>query len=68
MCEFTMKVSLGDDGRINIDTINEGFGALEIIGFLEAKKGDIINQLNDASKYSRKVRDKNGNEIEITDV
>lgn len=68
MCEFTMRVSSGDDGRLSIDTVNEGFNAIEIIGFLEAKKSDIINQINDASKYSRKVIDKNGNEVEITDV
>lgn len=50
MKKFTMVVTV-DDETVQIDGENHGFSALEIVGFLEAKKQDILNQMNHPEKF-----------------
>ena len=50
MKKFTMVVTV-DDETVQIDGENHGFNALEIVGFLEAKKQDILNQMNHPEKF-----------------
>jgi len=51
MKKFTMIVTV-DDKTVNINGENHGFNAMEIVGFLEAKKQDILNQMNNPKKYT----------------
>ena len=51
MKKFTMIVT-DDNNTVNINGENHGFNAMEIVGFLEAKKQDILNQLNQPEKYT----------------
>ena len=51
MKKFTMIVT-DDDGTISIDGENHGFNAMEIIGILETKKQDILDQMNHPEKYT----------------
>lgn len=47
-------------------TNNDGFDAVEIIGMLDMKKTDILNQINEYTKFERTVVDKDGNRIDIS--
>lgn len=43
-----------DNSNATVHTENDGFNALEILGFLEMKQQDILNQLNQPAKFVRK--------------
>lgn len=48
MRKFKLMVTQEDiNGRITMEGCNEGFTASEIIGFLEIKKQDFIDQVTD---------------------
>lgn len=47
MRKFKLMMTQDDDGRITMEGCNEGFTASEIIGFLEIKKQDFIDQVTD---------------------
>lgn len=47
MRKFKLVMTQDDNGCITMEGCNEGFTASEIIGFLEIKKQDFINQMTD---------------------
>lgn len=53
------------DGQGLIDCENDGFTALEILGILEAKRSDIIDQMKHPAEFKRYTIDKNGRKSEI---
>ena len=68
MKKFVMTVT--DDGvNILIDGENTGFSAFELVGILDAKKQDILDQMNRPEKYKH-VRKLNvdGEQLSIEEV
>lgn len=66
--KFEMTVVADDDG-ISINGENHGFTALEIVGFLEAKKQDILNQLYCPEKFKlTRTTEVDGEQIAIEEV
>ena len=68
MKKFVMTVT--DDGvNILIDGENTGFSAIELVGILDAKKQDILDQMNHPEKYKH-VRKLNvdGEQLSIEEV
>ena len=68
MKKFVMTVT--DDGvNILIDGENTGFSAIELVGILDAKKQDILDQMNHPEKYKhvRKIN-VDGEQISIDEV
>lgn len=63
MKEFILHIT-SDEKMINFDTQNIGFNAFELIGMLETKKNDIIEQCNQQARFSRTVI-QDGKEIKI---
>lgn len=65
--KFEMVVSLTEDGKFETTVNNDGFNALEIIGFLEMKKQDVLDQINHPEnfKYTRTFTNENGEKIAI---
>ena len=68
MKKFTMEVTMDLDGSIEVSGENNGFNAFELIAFLELKKQDIIDQVNNKDKfeYKRSYIDESGEKIEVT--
>lgn len=55
---YSLEVILDEAGDVQMNSENEGFSAFDIIGILEHKKQDILNQLSGRIKpdiVSRKV-------------
>ena len=48
--KFELTITETDEG-ITITGDNNGFNAIELIGILEAKKQDIVEQLNHPEKF-----------------
>ena len=68
MKKFVMTVT--DDGvNILIDGENTGFSAIELVGILDAKKQDILDQMNHPEKYKhvRKIN-VDGEQLSIDEV
>ena len=68
MKKFVMTVT--DDGvNILIDGENTGFSAIELVGILDAKKQDILDQMNHPEKYKhvRKIN-VDGEQLSIEEV
>lgn len=66
--KFEMSVTLNDDNsQFEIIVNNGGFNAIEIIGFLEMKKQDILDQINHPEnfKYTRTYTNEKGEKIAI---
>ena len=63
MKRFTMTITDEND-KFNINTRNEGFNALEIIGALKMKINDIMCQIEHPSKFER-ILVENGQECII---
>lgn len=61
--KFTMTAT-ETNGNLEIEFDNDGFNAFEIIGMLEHKQNDIIEQLNKPCEFKRYYIDENGNRIE----
>lgn len=59
------KIEVFDKGeKVTIQAYNDGFNTLELIGLLESKKQDVLNQLKNQSEFERTVK-KDGTEYEI---
>lgn len=52
--KFTLILTEKEHGDSTISTENDGFNALEILGFLEMKQQDILEQLRHPTKFVRK--------------
>lgn len=63
--QFTLTVA-EENGQLSIDGDNKGFNALELIGLLALKLGDIIDQVNEPTKFTRTATDGDST-FEITD-
>jgi len=54
--------------RLNISGTNEGFSGYELVGILECKKQDIIDQITGRAKFNRIYKNPDGSTIEIEKV
>lgn len=54
---FTLILTEDDNGDSTVNTENDGYNALELLGFLEMKQQDILEQLNHPAKFVRKFAD-----------
>lgn len=67
--KFELILTQNEDGTINVGGNNNGFNALELVGFLEMKKQDILDQINRPEKFKHKrTVVKDGEEIAIEEV
>ena len=68
MKKFVMTVT--DNGvNILIDGENTGFSAIELVGILDAKKQDILDQMNHPEKYKHtRILNKDDDQISIEEV
>ena len=66
MAEFKLIVT-SENNRLTFKATNNGFNAIELVGILESKKLDILNQINDIHKFKRTVVDEDGNKIDISE-
>lgn len=69
--KYTMIVEATENSELNIRGENEGFNAFEILGFLDFKRQDVLDQINDVMRekahFKRTI--KRGDEImEIEEV
>lgn len=56
MAKFIMMATI-EDGKLHIETENQGFTGLEIIGLFESKKEDILRQMKHPAEFKRIVDD-----------
>lgn len=63
--EFIVEVN--PNGEISMEATNDGFSAPEIIGLLELKKMDIVEQCFNPQKFihRRRYKDTNGEWVEV---
>lgn len=68
MKKFVMTVT--DNGvNILIDGENTGFSAFELVGILDAKKQDILDQMNHPEKYKHtRILNKDDDQISIEEI
>lgn len=64
--QFTV-IFTEEGGRLTTEGNNEGFNALEIAGLLSLKLGDIIDQVNKNTEFSRTFKNPDGSVVEIED-
>ena len=64
--KFILTLTEDDNGDATVHTENDGYNALELLGFLEMKQQDILEQLNHPAKFVRKFPDDSVKE-EVTD-
>jgi hypothetical protein len=55
--KFILTLTEDDNGDATVHTENDGYNALELLGFLEMKQQDILEQLNHPAKFVRKFTD-----------
>ena len=66
-CELIMTQN--EDGTISVDGNNDGFNALELVGFLEMKKQDILEQINHPEKFKHtRTLVKDGEQFKVEEV
>ena len=67
MKKLEIKVKMNIHGEITMEATNEGFSAHEIIGLLELKKMDIVEQLVNPQNFihRRRFKDEDGELVEI---
>ena len=67
MKKLEIKVEMNIHGEITMDATNEGFSAHEIIGLLELKKMDIVEQIINPQKFihRKRFKDKDGEWTEV---
>lgn len=56
MRKFNLTVTEETDGNFTIKTLNDGFNSAELIGFLECKKNDILDQIRFPEKFIKHQR------------
>lgn len=66
MKTYILTITEEDEGKINTSSINEGFCATELIGFLELKKQDLLNQMMYPSRFDHILKE-DDRTIEIKD-
>ena len=49
-----------ENNELTVDSVNDGFTAIEAIGLLEYKKADILAQIQGPDNFSRKCVNKEG--------
>lgn len=49
-----------ENNELSVDSVNDGFTAIEVLGLLEYKKADIIAQIQGPDNFSRKCVNKEG--------
>lgn len=54
--------------KLNISGTNEGFSGFELVGILECKKQDIIDQMTSRAKFNRTYKNPDGSTIEVEKV
>ena len=64
MKKFSLTVTQDGD-RVTIDCTNDGFYPLEIVGLLEWRKQDLMEQIQHPERYTRTVKTEDGREIAI---
>lgn len=64
MKKFEFIVTVDDAHLINVSTVNEGFNAVELLGLIELKKNDILDQMYNQTEFKR-VSKVNGEEFDI---
>ena len=57
MRKFTLTLTENENGDSTVSTENDGFNALELLGFLEMKQQDILEQLRHPTKFVRRLPD-----------
>lgn len=67
MKRLEIKVEVSNEGVITMETTNDGFTAPEIIGLLELKKMDIVEQCVNPQKFihRRRYKDEDGEWVEV---
>ena len=67
MKKLEIKVEMNIRGEITMEVTNEGFTAVELIGLLELKKMDIVEQCVNPQNFihRRKFKDKDGEWVEV---
>lgn len=54
-----------EDNELSVNSVNDGFTAIEVLGLLEYKKADIIAQIQGPDNFSRKCVNKEGQLLDI---
>lgn len=49
-----------ENNELSVNSVNDGFTAIEVLGLLEYKKADIIAQIQGPDNFSRKCVNKEG--------
>ena len=57
MKKFTLTLTEKENGDSTVITKNDGFTGLELLGFLEMKQQDILEQIRHPAKFVRKTAD-----------
>lgn len=67
MKKLEIKVEMNIHGEITMEATNEGFSAPEIIGLLELKKMDVVEQLINPQNFihRRRFKDEDGEWAEV---
>jgi len=67
MKRLEIKVEVNNKGEITMETTNDGFTAPELIGLLELKKMDIVEQCVNPQNFihRRRYRDPDGEWTEV---
>lgn len=65
MKKFVLTFTVGDDGMLRCTGENNGFTALELLGMLETKKTDIVDQMMHSELFKRYAVDSDGVRKEI---
>lgn len=63
---YKLEAFDNEDGKITVRAYNDGFNIFALLGIIESKKQDLMNQLKNESEFERTVK-KDGTEYEIKD-
>ena len=66
MKKFKLEFIEDDNGNLTITGYNDGFYGTELIGLLEMKKQDLVDQMNGKAEYERTCRTDDGGLIDIS--
>ena len=66
MARFELIATV-ENGYLNIETKNEGFNSLDIIGILDMKRADIVRQVNEKTNFKRTLINDDGSKEDISE-